>query len=73
MEMQIADTFVKVTVSLHDGGMQRIRIIKPITGMAMVRFDVDINVFRQTVEICHVMFYKRGDKQHEAEALDSAV
>jgi len=70
METQIGDVFMKVTVSMADGGMTRTRVIKPVSGTAMVRFDIDVNVFRQSVEVNNVFFYKRGDKLNERKALE---
>jgi len=70
MELQIGDTFMKTTVNIAEGGMTRTRIIRPVSGNAMVRFDLDINVFQQSVEIHNVFFYKRGDKHAEAKAME---
>jgi hypothetical protein len=69
-ELQIGDVFMKTMVSIGDGGMTRTRIIKPIMGNAMVRFDIDINVFRQSIEVHNIFFYKRGDKSAEAKAIE---
>jgi len=69
MEMQIGDTFMKTMVDIAEGGMTRTRIIRPIMGTAMVRFDLDINVFSRKVEVANVFFYKRGDKEAEQKAI----
>jgi hypothetical protein len=69
-EVQIGDVFMKTTVSIGSGAMTRTRVIRPVMDKAMVRFDLDVNIMRGTVEVHNIFFYKRGDKLAEKRALE---
>ena len=70
MQTTIGDIFAETIEDLHQLGLSKVRVIKPLSINHMIRFDVLINISRQSVEVCNVLIYKRGDKHQEKRALD---
>jgi len=68
--VQTGDIFIKLLSGNSDTAVRGIRVIMPIGYDHMVRFDVVVSVAFRNVIMQNAMFYKRGDKTAEKEALD---
>ena len=68
-DFQVGDIFISERIAMGEKQF-RTRMIKPVIGMVMVRFDIDIDLIYKRCEISNVMFYKRGDKYAESRAID---